>query len=384
LWDRKNLGTFENGYTGELIQPHGSRLLKVTPKNGTVTVNDDDLSMRYDGSWVRNDGLEVAQTSQPVVIDVTESTYGAPQELTEQMSARTVTINNDDPGIRYTGRWNHSGGRGFGDYMDDVQWTETEGDYFEYTFVGTGIQYVTEIDPSQGEVDIYIDDEFMGTVDTYSDQRMAQQTVYAIDGLPNGTHTLKAVKKSSGRFMLLDKLVVTLETLVTPDTATFDKNEAAQKDVTFTLLPDASRLASVTKDGVALTAGTDYTISGQTVTINKAYLANEPVGETTLLFTFSGDYLNDIHATANDGDSITFTFNGTGFNWITAKAPDQGLVDIYVDGVLRQTVDTYHEKRLTVQTVFSISDLKYGEHTFKAVKRSGTYMRADAIQYKAK
>ncbi|NRF95298.1 hypothetical protein HQN89_30935 [Paenibacillus frigoriresistens] len=54
-------------------------------------------------------------------------------------------------------------------------------------------------------VDMYIDNVFKQTVNTFNATRQLQQTVYSISGLSNGPHTLKAVKKS-GTYMLLDKL----------------------------------------------------------------------------------------------------------------------------------------------------------------------------------
>ena len=83
---------------------------------------------------------------------------GTPPTATAPTSGvRTVDLNNDDPGIVYTGSWSRSTGRGLGDYQDDVQYTETNDDSFSYSFVGNGVDYVTEKDPSQGQVDIYID-----------------------------------------------------------------------------------------------------------------------------------------------------------------------------------------------------------------------------------
>ena len=78
-------------------------------------------------------------------------------------------MNDDDPEIVYTGSWSRSTGRGLGDYQDDVQYTETNGDAFTYSFVGTGVDYVTETDRSQGEVDIYVDGAFKATVSTHRD-----------------------------------------------------------------------------------------------------------------------------------------------------------------------------------------------------------------------
>ena len=41
---------------------------------------------------------------------------------------------------------------------------QTNGDYFEYSFKGTGVEIIAPTDPSQGEIDVYVDNAFKGTV----------------------------------------------------------------------------------------------------------------------------------------------------------------------------------------------------------------------------
>jgi hypothetical protein len=147
------------------------------------------------------------------------------------------------------------------------------------------------------------------------------------------------------------------------------------------LLRDGNEFLGVSRGGTALEPGTDYTLSGSTVTLRSAYLAGLPVGAAQLDFAFRGDYLDDVHATTHDGDSVSYTFTGTGVAWITATAPDQGLVDIYIDGKRVKSVDTHSDVRATQQTVFSISKLSNTQHTFMAVKASGGVMRTDVIRY---
>jgi hypothetical protein len=366
------------------ITPNGNTLIGIM-NGSTSLVPGTDYTVSGDIVTIKKTYWAARPTGNTYLTFVFSA--GAPQVLTvavtEQSAGRSITINNDDPSISYSGSWNHNGGRGMGDYMDDVQFTERNGDYFEYTFVGTGIEFVTELHSSQGDVDIYVDDEYKTTVSTYlkpEDGRLAQQTVYSIYGLPNGTHTLKAVKKS-GSFMLLDKLVIFLENLISPHSATFNKKPAEQTDLAIAVTRDPSNLLRIENGGTALTPGADYTISGNTVTLRKEYLAQLPVGVTDLVFTFRGDYLHDVHYTETDGDAFEYTFQGTGIEWVTAKGPDQGEVDVYVDGTFRETVNTYHDNRLTGQTVFSISGLENGTHTFKAVKKSGAVMRTDMLRF---
>ena len=78
-----------------------------------------------------------------------------------------------------------------------------------YTFTGTGISYLTELDSSEGDADVYIDGQFVKTVSANipTASHTAQQTVFSTNDLPNGQHTLRVVMKS-GQFMLIDRLDV--------------------------------------------------------------------------------------------------------------------------------------------------------------------------------
>ena len=383
LWAGKDLGTFDTKFTGETVPIHGTRLLKVTPKKGsTVALNDDAQRVQYTGDWSRNGGLEVPATTQQLPVAVGDSSGG--QVPTPPASSRVVAVNDNDSGIAYSGSWGQSGGRGFGDYDDDVHYVEADGSSFQYTFTGTGIDYVTELDQSQGDVDVYLDGQFQKTVSTGRDAgqpRQTQQAVWSVSGLPNGSHTLRVVKKS-GAFMLLDKLDVTLESLLQPDVAVFDK--AAPADVPVTLLRDGGELAGISRDGSALKKGTDYTVSGSTVTLRAGYLAGLANGTASLAFQFRGDARDDVHATTKDGDRVDLVFRGTGVSWIGATAPDQGTAAVYIDGRLAKTVDTRSDTRRTGRTLFSVDGLRDGEHRITVQKVSGDVLRNDVLQYTVK
>jgi len=115
-------------------------------------------------------------------------------------------INDDNSGITYAGGYFYdSNSRGVGDYHDDVHASQTANTYFEYTFNGTGVDYITEKNSDQGNVDIYIDGVYQTTVNCYNAIRMAQQTVYSKTGMISGQHTIKGVK-NSGQWLVLDAL----------------------------------------------------------------------------------------------------------------------------------------------------------------------------------
>ncbi|PJJ73349.1 carbohydrate binding protein with CBMX2 domain [Diaminobutyricimonas aerilata] len=379
VWSGEELGKIDGGYVAQDVPIHGSRLFTITPAKGArLTVTDDDLRVSYDGTWTRNGNQEVAAQSQPLTVKVTD----AGGEQPPAASVRTVALNDDDPAISYQGSWNHSTNRGLGDHQDDVHYAEKNGDAVEHTFVGTGIDYVTETHESQGEVDVYLDGEFQQTVNAYrAEGRGAQQVLYSVDGLPNGTHTLRLVKKS-GSFMLLDRLDVRLDSLLVADTALFDKS--APTPVEVGLLRDGAELTAIAHGDDVLTAGEQYTVEGRTVALSAEYLAAQPSGDLVLDFRFRGDHRDDVHSSTDDGASFEVAFRGTAVEWIAPMGPDQGEVEIYLDGKLVDTVDTHADSRLTQRSLFTTEGLKNGDHTFKAVQVSGDILRHDTIEYTVK
>ncbi|MDX3189671.1 hypothetical protein PV458_14810 [Streptomyces sp. MN03-5084-2B] len=123
-------------------------------------------------------------------------------------TAETATLNDDATGIVYSGPWYTAGKRGLGDFHDDVHATMADGSQVGYAFTGTGIALFSETYSDEGRMDIYLDEVFQRTVDTTSQVRHAQQSVFSACGLSPGRHTIRAVKRS-GTYMLLDRFDVT-------------------------------------------------------------------------------------------------------------------------------------------------------------------------------
>lgn len=360
---------------------NGNSLSAVT-NGGAALTEGDDYTLSGTQLTIKRSYLAEQPTGMANL--VFSFSAGADQQLAiaviDTSRGRYVSVNNDDSEITYIGAWQHGRNRGIGDFKDDVQYTEKNNDYFEYTFKGTGIELITEKDSSQGDMDIYVDGEFKQTVSAHNEGRLVQQTVYAINGLSSGTHTIKAVKKS-GYYMLLDRLKIKAADRLGPDSASFDKGSASPADVTTTLAVDGSNLQGIANGSTALTEGMDYVVSGDQVAIKKEYLSEQPEGTLSLSFSFMGDSHNDVHYTETDGDEVEYTFTGSGAELIMPKGPTQGDVDIYVDGHFKETVSAYHASRLTQQTVSIISGLSEGVHTIKAVKKSGAEMIVDGLRY---
>ncbi|MFI6428102.1 X2-like carbohydrate binding domain-containing protein [Promicromonospora sp. NPDC050880] len=379
LWARKNLGRFTDGFTATDVPPHGVRLLRVTPAGGSASaVNDDVLQVGYGGDWQRNGNQEVAATSQDLAVTVVAD--GDEPPAPGDTDARVTRLNDDAAEISYSGSWSHSTGRGLGDHEDDVHWTEKDGDAFELTFRGTGVTYVTERDESQGEVAVFLDGEPVATVDASlpaGTPRESQQAVWSASDLADGEHTLR-VEKKSGRFMLLDRIDVEQENLVTPNAIVVpdDGAEAARVE----LARDPGELTGIRYGDTVLERGADYTVDGSAVVLSAGFLTALPAGDTALTFGFRGDAADDVH-TAQGAAWTDLTFTGTGVTWVAPTAPDQGPVHVYVDGVLAETVDTRTATRRTQQELYSVAGLRRGEHRVVVLNGSDAPMRTDGFRY---
>ncbi len=88
---------------------------------------------------------------------------------------------------------------------------------------------------------------------------------------------------------------------------------------------------------------------------------------------------NDFQFTQVAEDSFELVFHGTGISFTSQKNSDMGQVEVYIDGVLDETINCYNESRLYRQTVYNRTGLTPGIHTIKAVNAESKYMILDSI-----
>ena len=255
-------------------------------------------------------------------------------------------INDTNTGITYTGSWSYSSGRGDGDFQDDVHYTTTNNDSASYTFTGTGVDFLSEKNSDEGNVEVFIDNVDKGSFSANAASRSAQQVIYSITSLSNGSHTIKVVK-TSGTYMLVDAFNVhtggaTPTPTIQPPTNT----------------PAGSTTINNNNAGIAYT-GT-WTYAG-----NRG----------------AGDYMNDVQYTSTNGDFFQYTFTGTGVDFIAPKGSGYATVTVYIDGVNKGNFSednggTYAPQ----QVIYGITGLASGSHTIKVVKVSGSYHQLDALR----
>jgi hypothetical protein len=143
---------------------------------------------------------------------------------------------------------------------------------------------------------------------------------------------------------------------ISPATVTFDKNPVNQADASTTITwNDAVSVSDVKKAGMSVGAA-DYAVSGNTLTINKEYLAMQPVGSLVLTVEFDKGNTTELTIVISDttppignnpptwpeGSTLTAvstTKTKTVLSW-TAAVDDAGVTGyrIYKDNSLIQTV----------------------------------------------
>lgn len=120
-----------------------------------------------------------------------------------------VMVNDTEPNFDHVpGDWTYSPARGFGDYHGDIHYTQTDGEYLQYTFTGSAISWIGEMNTDLGNVDVYMDGAFQTTVNCFSATRVAQQRLFTATNLPAGPHSIKLVK-NGGTYLTLDAFAVT-------------------------------------------------------------------------------------------------------------------------------------------------------------------------------
>ncbi|WP_077610951.1 X2-like carbohydrate binding domain-containing protein [Clostridium sp. Marseille-P2415] len=79
----------------------------------------------------------------------------------------------------------------------------------------------------------------------------------------------------------------TQNSVITPDTAEFDKNSDNSKDIRVSMKPNGNSLLAIKNGSYTLTEGTDYSVTDQTIVIKKEYLSQQSIGTASLTFDFS-------------------------------------------------------------------------------------------------
>lgn len=108
------------------------------------------------------------------------------------------------------------------------------------------------------------------------------------------------------------------------------------------------------------------------------YEQNDPsVNYTGAWFPNNGSFNSGGSAamTMDTNSAAIFSFTGTGVKWIGFGDPWSGIAQVYVDGVLKATIDTFSANQASQTTQYSVANLSNASHTLKIVA-TGTHSSA--------
>jgi hypothetical protein len=98
-----------------------------------------------------------------------------------------------------SGGWQAAATKQGGAIEADLHITAGSDDYFQLTFTGTGVDFISGLGPDGGTVDYFLDGALVRRANHYSAEPRPKATTLAMYGLPRGKHVLVGVKKSGAR-----------------------------------------------------------------------------------------------------------------------------------------------------------------------------------------
>ena len=118
------------------------------------------------------------------------------------------------------------------------------------------------------------------------------------------------------------------------------------------------------------------------VTVDDNHSAITYTGDWSHTTTCRGYYQTNCHFSSHAGDSVQFTFQGTGIRWMGGKNDNHGFARIYLDGESQSSVSTHAPTWLAQQILYEKTGLTNGPHTIKIEVVAAESQDVDAFQYR--
>ncbi len=154
----------------------------------------------------------------------------------------------------------------------------------------------------------------------------------ALVNLSNGSNTveIEVTAPDANTFQTYSiNIIKVLSSLLSPLTCSFDKNPSAHADVIITLTLNGNNLLGLTNGPTTLVKDTDYTVSGNIVTIKKEYLANQTTGTTTLTFNFNAGVSQSLNIEVrNSSPTPPVASNNTKLNSLTLTDIGSNVINL--------------------------------------------------------
>nr|WP_245695065.1 RICIN domain-containing protein [Streptomyces antibioticus] len=123
------------------------------------------------------------------VVDAQGNASAASKALVRQ---RWNHVDDKAAGVTYSGTW--SNWNDTKDLNGSEKYTNTAGNYAEFSFNGTGVRYLGMTQPNMGKVDVYLDGTLaQAGIDAYASTVTKQVPLFEKTDLPAGPHTIKVV-----------------------------------------------------------------------------------------------------------------------------------------------------------------------------------------------
>ncbi len=238
-------------------------------------------------------------------------------------ASSTTRIEENDASIQYSGTWytNPSSANSGG----SAALTNFLGARATVTFNGTGFTWYGVADPWSGVARLYLDGT-LSTVDTYGATTEYQHVLFTARGLAPGPHTVSIEvahmrdSNAMGSWIWLDYFAI--------------ENGSG---VTGGITASAGRIEQ--NDPALIFSGTWFLNTNPIQSGGTAALAVDP------------------------NSSVTINFTGTGVRWIGYRDEWSGKAKIYLDGSVKDVVDTYLSPDQAQATIYSLEGLPMGNHT---------------------
>jgi len=271
----------------------------------------------------------------------------------------------DHASVSWTGSWStkdlaaNGGGR--------ARLAMDPGAQVTFGFTGESATWIGYRDEWSGIAKVSVDGTVRATVDTYANPAAAKATLYRVDRLGGGPHTLTIQTTgthnpaSAGSWIWVDGFSVTQ-----PDIEGRAPARGYQSDNLSNSGPRQWDPKGLDPRGPGRGPRSG---SGRTDrdTSEETRIDRKDAG-VTWIGPWSTNQLNahldgSARLSMEPAARVTFAFTGTGVKWVGYRDEWSGIAEVFVDGRLRATVDTYSNTARAQAVLYAVDGLQDGAHT---------------------